>query len=238
MEIRESLEAIIDAAIDAARADGSLELAEAPQAAPRRGQRRLGEHRRHAHREARSQEPPRDRPDHRGPHSRKRHDRLRGDRRPRLHQHPPVRCRAAGRGARGARGGRQLRSRHHSRGRALREPRVRVRQPHWPLPRGPWPLGVLGRCHGARHAPRRLRRVRGVLHQRPRQPDGRVRQLRERALPAAARPRCRNARGLLRRRLCEGHRPGHHRPRRRQVAFRLRRGARGGLPRDGLRHDA
>ena len=33
MEIRESLEAIIDAAIDAARADGSLELAEAPQAA-------------------------------------------------------------------------------------------------------------------------------------------------------------------------------------------------------------
>lgn len=29
MEIRESLEAIIDAAIDAARADGSLELAEA-----------------------------------------------------------------------------------------------------------------------------------------------------------------------------------------------------------------
>ena len=33
MEIRESLEAIIDAAIDAARADGALELAEAPQAA-------------------------------------------------------------------------------------------------------------------------------------------------------------------------------------------------------------
>ena len=33
MEIRESLEAIIDAAIDAARADGSLELAEAPKAA-------------------------------------------------------------------------------------------------------------------------------------------------------------------------------------------------------------
>lgn len=33
MEIRESLEAIIDAAIDAARAGGSLELAEAPQAA-------------------------------------------------------------------------------------------------------------------------------------------------------------------------------------------------------------
>ena len=33
MEIRESLEAVIDAAIDAARADGSLELAEAPQAA-------------------------------------------------------------------------------------------------------------------------------------------------------------------------------------------------------------
>ena len=33
MEIRESLEAIIDAAIDAARADGSLQLEEAPEAA-------------------------------------------------------------------------------------------------------------------------------------------------------------------------------------------------------------
>ena len=33
MEIRESLEAIIDAAIEAARADGSLELTEAPEAA-------------------------------------------------------------------------------------------------------------------------------------------------------------------------------------------------------------
>ena len=54
-----------------------------------------------------------------------------------------------------------------------------------------------------------------------------------RALPAAARPRRGDARGVLRRRLREGHRPGHHRRGRRQMARTpTRRGARGELPRD------
>ena len=211
---------------------GARGVARAP---ARRRERRLGLHGGPALGEAREKEPARDGPGHRGPPAGKRHDRVGGHRRPRLHQYPPGPGRSAERCRPGACREGRLRQERGAGRRAQDQPRVHLRQPHRPDARGPWPLGGARRRHGARHAPRRLRRVRGVLHQRPRHPDGQLRRVGGRALPAAARPRRGNARELLRRRVREGHRPGHHRRGRRPVARRRPDRAHGELPRARLR---
>ncbi len=170
MEIRESLEAIIDAAIDAARADGSLELAEAPQAALER---------------------PRDEANGDWASTVAMRTAKLAHKNPReiaqiIVDHIPANdmiaaVEIAGPGFINIRLSdavlqgvvREVREEGDNFGRGTIPEGERYVNLEYVSanPTGPFHVGhgrwaSLGRCHGARHAPRRLRRVRGVLHQR------------------------------------------------------------------------
>ena len=154
-----------------------------------------------------------------------------GDRRTRLPQHhggPGDAGRT--RGPHRA-GGRVLRAGAGS-GRDLDQRRVHLGQPDRPAAPGPHPLGRAGGCAGPGAAGRGRRGRPGVLHQRPRRPDGPVRDVDRSRGEGPADPRGRLPRRLHQR---PGRRGAGRAPALRRTAGR---GAAGGVPRGWLQAPA